>query len=95
MPDVDLADDLAALARALRAQLARHAAAGRWAAPGGASPRTAGDPIEEPLEIAEDSAADAGERRRLPQIREELGECTRCKLHGTRRSIVFGAESPR
>ncbi|HMG53432.1 MAG TPA: uracil-DNA glycosylase [Kofleriaceae bacterium] len=29
-------------------------------------------------------------RRTLPQIRAELGECTRCKLHGTRRSIVFG-----
>ena len=26
----------------------------------------------------------------LPQIREELGECTRCKLHSTRKSIVFG-----
>jgi DNA polymerase len=24
------------------------------------------------------------------QIRTELGECTRCKLHATRRSIVFG-----
>jgi len=29
-------------------------------------------------------------RRTLPQIRAELGECTRCKLHGTRKSIVFG-----
>jgi DNA polymerase len=29
-------------------------------------------------------------RRTLPQIRTELGECTRCKLHSTRRSIVFG-----
>jgi DNA polymerase len=29
-------------------------------------------------------------RRTLPQIRAELGECTRCKLHSTRRSIVFG-----
>jgi len=26
----------------------------------------------------------------LAQIRAELGECTRCKLHTTRRSIVFG-----
>ena len=26
----------------------------------------------------------------LPQVRAELGECTRCKLHTTRRSIVFG-----
>jgi DNA polymerase len=29
-------------------------------------------------------------RRTLPQIRAELGDCTRCKLHSTRRSIVFG-----
>ncbi|HEX4418795.1 MAG TPA: uracil-DNA glycosylase [Kofleriaceae bacterium] len=29
-------------------------------------------------------------RKPLQQIREELGECTRCKLHTTRRSIVFG-----
>lgn len=26
----------------------------------------------------------------LTQIREDLGECTRCKLHSTRRKIVFG-----
>jgi uracil-DNA glycosylase len=30
------------------------------------------------------------DRKTLPQIRAELGECTRCKLHSTRRSIVFG-----
>ena len=29
-------------------------------------------------------------RRTLAQVREELGECTRCKLHSTRRKIVFG-----
>ncbi|HEU0036870.1 MAG TPA: uracil-DNA glycosylase [Kofleriaceae bacterium] len=29
-------------------------------------------------------------RRTLPQIQAELGACTRCKLHSTRRSIVFG-----
>jgi uracil-DNA glycosylase family 4 len=29
-------------------------------------------------------------RRTLPLIRAELGDCTRCKLHSTRRSIVFG-----
>ncbi len=26
----------------------------------------------------------------LAQVREDLGECTRCKLHKTRRNIVFG-----
>jgi DNA polymerase len=31
----------------------------------------------------------------LPQIREDLGECTRCKLHGTRHTIVFGDGNPK
>ena len=30
----------------------------------------------------------------LPLIRENLGECTRCKLHRTRNTIVFGDGSP-
>lgn len=29
-------------------------------------------------------------RRTLPQLRADLGECTRCGLSGTRKSIVFG-----
>jgi uracil-DNA glycosylase len=29
-------------------------------------------------------------RKTLPEIRADLGDCTRCKLHSTRRSIVFG-----
>jgi uracil-DNA glycosylase family 4 len=31
----------------------------------------------------------------LDNIRQELGECTRCPLHHTRRSIVFGEGNPR
>jgi DNA polymerase len=31
----------------------------------------------------------------LPKIREDLGECTRCKLHGTRHKIVFGDGNPK
>jgi uracil-DNA glycosylase len=30
----------------------------------------------------------------LPQIREELGECTRCKLHTGRTQLVFGVGNP-
>jgi DNA polymerase len=43
-------------------------------------------PVETPIVQA------AGETRRvtLSQIRTDLGECTRCKLHSTRKSIVFG-----
>lgn len=31
----------------------------------------------------------------LPIIREDLGECTRCKLHTTRNKIVFGDGNPK
>jgi uracil-DNA glycosylase len=40
------------------------------------------------------SIFDASERIQgdtLPRIREDLGECTRCRLHTTRNKIVFGA----
>jgi len=44
--------------------------------------------------IAADDAPIALGRRTLPQIRADLGDCTRCKLHTTRRSIVFGVGDP-
>jgi len=52
------------------------------------------DSVQEPQESQEvrvyASAADA-----LVGIRENLGDCTRCKLHGLgRRQIVFGAGNP-
>src|SRR4051812_26660317 len=31
----------------------------------------------------------------LDPVREELGECTRCKLHKGRKNIVFGVGNPR
>jgi len=31
----------------------------------------------------------------LTQVREELGECTRCKLHKGRKNIVFGVGNPK
>jgi DNA polymerase len=55
------------------------------------APDPADEPVEEPAHIAAAAAAPAVlGRKTLPQVREELGECTRCKLHSTRRSIVFG-----
>jgi len=115
----DAADELLALARALRTQLARHAAAGAWAAPGTATapyagtldaapapddavatgaappddarpPTAAAAPlaVASPVAVADESIQLG--RRTLPQIRDELGDCTRCKLHTTRRNIVFG-----
>jgi uracil-DNA glycosylase len=101
--------ELAALTHELRAQLARHAQLGTWAAPGGPSPRHPAGTAAESVGEAAGAAADGGEvdaaeragmvagsqasggvAERLAQIRAELGECTRCKLHSTRRSIVFG-----
>ena len=57
------------------------------------SPEVAVDAVPE---VADDAAPRGHRvelRRSLPQIRAELGECTRCKLHTTRRSIVFGVGS--
>jgi uracil-DNA glycosylase family 4 len=95
MSVVDLADELADLTRALRSQLARHATAGTWAAPGGPTARPAVETTAQGTGVVMEVAGEPAEAVRvarvaLPQIRSDLGECTRCKLHGTRRSIVFG-----
>ena len=85
-------DDLLALTRQFRGQLERRVALGGWAAPGTAS--TAPDEIAS--EIAGPRAVQGLDPRRdrLHQIRTELGECTRCGLHATRKSIVFGVGAP-
>lgn len=36
----------------------------------------------------------SGERETLEEIRQDLGECTRCKLHKGRTNIVFGEGNP-
>jgi uracil-DNA glycosylase len=41
--------------------------------------------------VADESPAVSS--RTLAEIREELGECTRCKLHGGRKHLVFGVGS--
>lgn len=83
-PAGDPTEELGFLARQLRAHLQRHAALGAWAAPGSPMPRPA---PAAPPPVAEEPAP---ARVTLAQIRDELGECTRCKLHATRRTIVFG-----
>jgi DNA polymerase len=40
-------------------------------------------------------AIDRVENDTLERIREDLGECTRCRLHKKRNSIVFGVGNPR
>jgi uracil-DNA glycosylase len=89
------AADLLELTRALRAQLARHVAGGAWAAPGSATARGTAI-VEAPAQTDLDPDAVVHQigRRSLEQIRAELGDCTRCKLCATRKSIVFGVGDP-
>ena len=41
------------------------------------------------------ASADPSSRVSLATVREDLGECTRCKLSGSRKNIVFGVGAPR
>ncbi len=96
-------DELLALTRQLRGQVQRHIGLGSWAAPGAPtslfadSDVDAADPsvpqmladIATGAVVRDDAPISLG-RLTLPQIRAEVGECTRCKLHTSRKSIVFG-----
>ncbi len=57
------------------------------------SPKIASPPVVSGPSLFEsvDKIADDS----LPKVREDLGECTRCKLHGTRHKIVFGDGNPK
>ena len=96
-------DDLLMLTRQLRGQLQRRLALGSWAAPGTAS--VAPDAIDPTglrsapsaprfASLDDPEIAGTSSRPGLPQVRADLGECTRCKLHATRQSIVFGVGAP-
>lgn len=87
----ELLAELAELTRQVRGQLRRHAALGGWAAPGGPTTRPSFPELPDAGELAtRGEPVVALGRRSLAQIRSELGECTRCKLHGSRKTIVFG-----
>ena len=88
-PDDELADELLAVTGQLRAQLQRHAGLGAWAAPGTPTARPAAGDAAPTAEVFDDTVVPLG-RRTLAQIRTDLGECNRCKLHSTRKTIVFG-----
>lgn len=108
MTDRDPADELRALVTGFRAHLAWRARTGAWSAPAGPAPRrhrpdAGGDgaPADAPApaglgDAAAPAAAPAGTDRaaRLAAVRAELGDCTRCKLHAGRRTIVFGVGDP-
>jgi uracil-DNA glycosylase family 4 len=94
--DDDPRAELARLVADLRAHVSRHARAGAWAAPGGASPVVgfeAAPAVEAgavPVAAAVDTDIVPRGRLTLGAIRSDLGECTRCKLSTTRNKIVFG-----
>ncbi len=56
------------------------------------SGKTAAAPVAAAFPIETTSAT--GERLTLEDLRTELGDCQRCKLHETRHSIVFGEGDP-
>ena len=67
--------------------------------PGSTAPR---DVVEPPASGAValsmfdrvDVPAEGSPRERLDHVREQLGPCTRCKLHGGRTTLVFGVGNP-
>lgn len=97
MGEADLRDELLDLVSDFRTHLAWRARGGAFAAPGGASERVAGEPsVPEAADEVVDDVVDHDEappparRLTLAEIRADLGDCTRCKLHGKRQNIVFG-----
>ena len=57
--------------------------------------RNAGLPVPEPAEATTAIALPThSDSESLEQIRLDLGECTRCRLHTERRNIVFGVGNP-
>jgi uracil-DNA glycosylase len=50
------------------------------------------DPLNAPAAWPEQGIVDHGAALKI--IREDLGDCTRCKLHATRNKIVFGVGDP-
>lgn len=79
-------DELLAIARQAREHVA-------WLERGGVVglPRA---PVRGPSSTRAAPAAVADGGARLTAIRQELGECTRCKLHDKRTNIVFGVGDP-
>jgi len=56
---------------------------------------TAAAPAASPVVKETAKTVDAGRPATLESIREEIGDCTRCKLHKGRNSIVYGEGDPK
>jgi len=96
--------ELAALSAAFRAHLAHRARSGLSGVPTGPSPRLgikvpepaaplASAPVTaEPPAVPTPATGDSAVR--LQVIRDEIGDCQRCKLAPTRTNLVFGVGNP-
>jgi DNA polymerase len=89
--DRALSEELRATLGAARAWLAEWLEEGVEPAPRAARPRPAAAPGQGDLLAA---LPRAGPRPTLDEVRERLGDCTRCALSGGRTHIVFGDGNP-
>jgi DNA polymerase len=85
--DVTEREELRDLVAGLRAHLEARARSGLLGVPRGASPRA-------PRAEAAPAVAAPAPALSLAQIREELGDCQRCRLCKGRSNIVFGVGNP-
>jgi uracil-DNA glycosylase len=99
--DAGLRDELRVLAARFRTHLELRARSGTLGVPAAPSPRTAPTAAPSPrVAPAETAVAEQGGGEApaaalsLAVVREQLGECTRCKLAGGRKHIVFGVGNP-
>lgn len=61
---------------------------------GAKTPGAEKKPLPAPVDMPAD-LFESGEAKTLGEIRAELGECERCKLSSTRKTIVFGEGNPK
>ena len=81
--------ELRELIAGFRTHLELRERSGALGVPSGASARVA-----PPVRAVAAASLDAVRPPSLAVVREELGDCTRCKLSGGRRNIVFGVGNP-
>ncbi|HOX42761.1 MAG TPA: uracil-DNA glycosylase [Myxococcota bacterium] len=88
----DVREELGGVVRGAQALLGTLQAFGlREASPGVlAAPASGAAPVQPALFAPAAPGPEGGPEAGLQALRQELGECTRCKLHRKRRHIVFG-----
>ncbi len=97
MSEEDPRAELASLTAAFRTHLAHRSRSGLQGVPTGTSPRfgtTTTAPVTPVSATAEPDIVSSDSAVRLQVIRDEIGDCQRCKLAPTRTNIVFGVGNP-